>query len=293
MNESDKPVIFISCGQYTDRERGLGADICKLIQEVRPDLEPYFAQNQSTLEGLSDNILKALHSAAGFICVMHERGEVFHDGKRVATRGSVWIEQEIAIAAFMRQALDRGIEILFYKAPAVSLEGIRSVLHLNPRVEFTDEDEVLAGLRQVLPQMKFEPHDEPNLEPRLHYDRLTARTDRHCYVLLVALENVGGSPVRNYWVEVDFLMRFLLNGGVGMDFNRQRSSATHAHFENAHSPNDVLYPQKEFDVRSIAYVVDDDQYRSGALKDEVTVVVRSGSMKPKRLVKRMKELSNF
>jgi len=58
MQDSDKPVIFISCGQNALNERRLGEDICNLIRELRPDLEPYFAQTQSTLDGLSDRILK-------------------------------------------------------------------------------------------------------------------------------------------------------------------------------------------------------------------------------------------
>src|SRR5258708_3723041 len=114
MPDSGKPIIFVSCGQYSPNERKLGEDICRLIHEIRPDLEPYFAQAQSTVDGLSNNILKALYSAAGFICVMHERGEV-RGGDEVYIRGSVWIEQEIAIAAFMTHVLDSRLPASFYK----------------------------------------------------------------------------------------------------------------------------------------------------------------------------------
>ncbi len=57
---SDKPIVFVSCGQYAAAEKKLGNDICTLLQEVRPDVEPYFAEDQSTVEGLSNHILKAL-----------------------------------------------------------------------------------------------------------------------------------------------------------------------------------------------------------------------------------------
>src|SRR6476619_7475787 len=102
-----KPLVFVSCGQFNESEKRLGKRICELIRELRPDVEPYFAENQSTIEGLSNNILAALYRAAGFICVMHRRGDIETPDNRVITRGSVWIEQEIAIAAFMGHVLKR------------------------------------------------------------------------------------------------------------------------------------------------------------------------------------------
>src|ERR1700724_2729710 len=98
---SEKPLIFISCGQSTENERRLGEDICSLLAELRPDVTPYFAQNQTTAEGLSSHIVKSLHRAAGFICVMHRRGDIRTPAGAAITRGSVWVEQEIAITAFM------------------------------------------------------------------------------------------------------------------------------------------------------------------------------------------------
>src|SRR6266478_2474242 len=120
--KSEKPLVFVSCGQFTEAERKLGNDISVLIAELRPDLEPYFAQNQSSVEGLSSNILRALHEAAGFICIMHQRGDVVQGGGRVSIRGSVWIEQEIAIVALMTHVLDRQIPVLFYVQKGVSIE---------------------------------------------------------------------------------------------------------------------------------------------------------------------------
>lgn len=73
---SEKPSVFVSCGQFNEREKRLGRRICSLLDELRPDVVAYFAENQSTVEGLSDQILKSLHRAAGFICVMHARGAI-------------------------------------------------------------------------------------------------------------------------------------------------------------------------------------------------------------------------
>ena len=59
-----KPLVFVSCGQYTDAEKRLGRDICALLKELRPDVEPYFAEDQSTVEGLSNHILNLLERGA-------------------------------------------------------------------------------------------------------------------------------------------------------------------------------------------------------------------------------------
>jgi hypothetical protein len=85
------------------------------------------------------------------------RGTLALPGGGEVTRGSVWIEQEIAIAAFIQHVLGRSIPVIFYKQSGVDIEGIRQVLHLNPRVEFTDEEEVLADLRSYLPSASFQP----------------------------------------------------------------------------------------------------------------------------------------
>jgi len=109
---SEKPLIFVSCGQYTENEKRLGKDICSLFEELRPDVAPYFAEDQSTVEGLSNHVLRALYRAAGFICVMHRRGDLSAPNGRSLTRGSVWVEQEIAITAFLRHVLNRSIPMI-------------------------------------------------------------------------------------------------------------------------------------------------------------------------------------
>jgi hypothetical protein len=66
-------VVFISCGQYNDSEKSLGKKIKDLLEE-NTDLEAYFAENQSSLQGLSSHIMGALNRAVGFIGVLHHRG---------------------------------------------------------------------------------------------------------------------------------------------------------------------------------------------------------------------------
>ena len=91
--------IFISCGQRDDNEKRLGRQIKQLI-ENNTSFDGYFAEYQNSLDGLTKNIFNALHESAAFIAILHRRDEI----TKGVYRGSVWIEQEIAIAAFMVQS---------------------------------------------------------------------------------------------------------------------------------------------------------------------------------------------
>jgi hypothetical protein len=72
-----KSIVFISCGQFTQAEIDLGEAVAELIRKETP-FEPYFAEQQNTLDGLADNILSNLGEAVGFVAIMHHRGGSFH-----------------------------------------------------------------------------------------------------------------------------------------------------------------------------------------------------------------------
>lgn len=139
-----KVLVFISCGQFTEAERRLGRQISELVESVA-GLEPFFADTVQDLNGLDDNILKALRDCAGFIVVMHPRGSVSRPDKSTVNRASVWIEQEIAIATYIQRIEGRKIRIAAFKHVDVGREGLRELLHLNP-MEFEDERDVLVAL---------------------------------------------------------------------------------------------------------------------------------------------------
>ena len=148
-------LVFISCGQVTERERSLGMAAAELIRQLTP-YEPYFAENQSSLEALTKNILEAMNHSVGLIAIMHPRGAVTFSGGRQQTRASVWIEQEIAIAAFIAQVLRRPLRVATYIHRDIAREGMREELQLNP-VVFRKDEEVLAHLRRILPTWKRTP----------------------------------------------------------------------------------------------------------------------------------------
>lgn len=151
-----KPVIFISCGQFTDAEKALGKAIVEMVRTVT-NMDAFFAEEVQDLNGLDSNILDALRNCAAFITVMHPRGTITRPNKAVHTRASVWIEQEIAIATYIQRVEKRPLPVIAFIHESVCREGIRDLLHLNP-ITFRHEQEVLVALRQRL-------HDWKGLQP--------------------------------------------------------------------------------------------------------------------------------
>ena len=141
-----RKTVFISCGQYTDEEKELGKRVCDLVTKSTI-FEGYFAQNQTTLKTLSENVLRRLYGSVGLIVIMHHRGKI--EGRDVI-RASVWIEQEIAMATLMEQVLGRPLHVALFIQRGIAIEGIRQQIQLNA-IEFTTNDEVIAQLREILP----------------------------------------------------------------------------------------------------------------------------------------------
>jgi len=138
--------VFISCGQHAQEERELGKRVCELVDECTP-FKGYFAENQTTLKALSENVLSRLYESVGLIVIMHHRGKV---ESRDLIRASVWIEQEVAMATLMEQVLHRPLHVALFVERGIAIEGIRQQLQLNP-TEFTTGDQVIARLREMLP----------------------------------------------------------------------------------------------------------------------------------------------
>src|SRR6266849_6122611 len=105
---SEKPITFISCGQFTESERQLGRRITEIV-DASGVFRAYFAENQSSFQGVTRNIFAQLYNCFGLICVMHDRGTVSSPHGESTTRASVWVEQEIAIAAFLAEVLNRDV----------------------------------------------------------------------------------------------------------------------------------------------------------------------------------------
>lgn len=143
--------VFISCGQQTQSETDLGQQLVELVEE-HTGLKGYFAQNQQSLEGVTYNIFQAIYNSAAFIAVMHRRDLTSQDPE--VYRGSVWVEQEIAIAAFVVQVLGAQLPTRAFIQSGIKREGLRGFIHLNA-AEFEENDEVLASVEEWLPSLEF------------------------------------------------------------------------------------------------------------------------------------------
>jgi len=249
---SEKPVIFISCGQRSDQEKRLGEDITRLVRDLTP-FEPYFAEYQNSLEGLSTNILGALNRCAGLVAILHRRGTV-QPGNLV--RASVLVEQEIAIAAFLQQGMGRKLHVAAFSEAGVVREGLREHLHLNSK-EFTANSQVLDHLRRVLPTWKLLPLVAPRVELAIEYKAIHLAKDRHDYKLLVMLTNRSSEPVNRYVVHLEFPMGLLEQPRTNVCFIPRRSTPSTGFFrvrEDAHRSE--LFPGDTLRVLSAEYYVD-------------------------------------
>src|SRR5713226_5255140 len=222
----DKGVVFISCGQVTDDEKRLGTAISKLVGDLTP-FEPYFAEYQSSLEGLSKNILGALDKSIGLIAVLHPRGTVrFPDGSE-HTRASVWVEQEIAVAAYLTQVAGRKLNLAAYAHKSVKREGMRDQLQLNPQI-FATNDEVLSHLSAVLPQWVASPSEQKShVDIRFERKNLMITPKRHDYRLEVTLVNRSADTIEKYYLEVLFHSDFLTEDTVHWVEVKERGKPTH------------------------------------------------------------------
>lgn len=151
-------------------EKKLGGEICSVIRELTPHI-PYYAEYQNSLDSLTVNILGSLDRAVGLVAVMHPRGIVEGLNESRTIRASVWIEQEIAIAAYISQIFRRPFKTAVYVHESIQLEGMRQQLHLNPP-RFTENQQILDHLRSVLPSwgeipLEARPPDKPTIDVEL------------------------------------------------------------------------------------------------------------------------------
>lgn len=172
--DGGKALVFISCGQVREEEIELGRALARMVDEI-DGLSAYFAQNQTSFEGVSKNIFAAINRCVAFVAVMHYRGDVtFPGSQRPQRRGSVWVEQEIAIASFLQQVAARDIQPIIYIERGIEREGLRDKILLNV-VEFVSGDDVLAdfaehrvpNLRELARTSRSVRQAEPNLQSPL------------------------------------------------------------------------------------------------------------------------------
>ena len=271
--EPEKPLVFISCGQYAQEEIELGSAMERLVRE-ETDYDAYFAEQQNSLDGLSSNILSSLGRCAAFVGVAHHRGVVTRPKDQI-TRASVWVEQEIAIAAFIQHALKRKLEVALYLQKGIHREGIREQLRLAP-IEFQAPEDVLNDFRSRLRTWKLGIPQSYSLIAEWRFEKDRIEQKRHDYRFRVDLVNNGSVQVNDWKVRVEFPRQFLDGksaSGRG-DFVYDENSTTYS----TNLPR--LYPGDRLSsIVNLSYHVDESNWDS--ISDQspiVKVSLWSGNM---------------
>ena len=130
-----KARVFISCGQRNDKEKDI-ALTCKNYFESKGFIA-YFAEEVHSLEALTENIFRHLKNSEYFVFIDCKREEIT-DGK---FKGSLFVNQEIAIAAFLE------IETVGFHERGVLREGVVEHLIANP-IYFNDKEDFLKKLKE-------------------------------------------------------------------------------------------------------------------------------------------------
>jgi hypothetical protein len=298
-----QPLIFVSCGQSTPSERELGKAVAKLVEEKTTCIA-YFAENQTTLEGVTENILKRLNDAIAFIAIMHPRGDVTNPKERdgpARVRGSVWVEQEIAIAAFISQALGRPMRVRCYVHQNIGLEGLRDKVHLNP-VRFHNDSEILDDLNSFIPSWsdigKRHRKEPLSLKANIKHQRVAipggSGNDQR-YMLQVNVENDGEREATDFRLDVDFPSALV--DGSGYVIKVPSTDPRFARFRIASNARGIehLYPGDQTDdLVTFYYAITEKMKRESPeqLEEKVTATVYSGNMRPRSTVKTISELTD-
>jgi hypothetical protein len=206
---AEKPLIFISCGQCTSEEIALGKAIEQVVRDTTA-WDAYFAEQQNSLEGLASNILSSLKRCTGFVAVAHHRGRVQRPDDEIV-RASVWVEQEIAIAAFIQNALQRKIEVALYIQKGIRREGIREQLRLAP-FEFETADQVIDDFRRRVRTWSLTIAPTHLLVAEWKFKTGRQTQDHHDYTLVFDLINQAGVQITDWRIRVEVPRAFVKVG---------------------------------------------------------------------------------
>ena len=130
-----KARVFISCGQLNDKEKDCGF-ICKDYFGHR-GFSTYLAETVQSLQGLTDNIFYHLRNSEYAVFIDHERENLNAD----ECRGSVFVNQELAIATFLQ------IESRVFHEGRVKREGVANYIIAKP-IHFKDKSDFLKKLAE-------------------------------------------------------------------------------------------------------------------------------------------------
>lgn len=151
LNEDLRAKIFISCGQTrnTDEEK-IANEIGKQLSKL--GFEPYIAIEQQALQGVKENIFRQLETSEYFIFIDFEREQLMGDDNKIVHRGSLFTNQELALASYL------DIPVIAFQENGVKPEdGILRFLQANA-IQFTDRDSLPSIICNKVQVMEWNPN---------------------------------------------------------------------------------------------------------------------------------------
>lgn len=184
-------LIFICHGQLA-HEKPKGLALAKLIDDT-PGFRAFFAENIHSTDGLSQHIFANLERCAGFLAVMHNRGEVTFPGGKLI-RGSVWVHQELAIVSFInyQRHAPRHIKVRVFAQRGIQREGLADTLILNP-IPFDKDEDLPEQVRAWLTGPDFAEDPVETTRKGLFRKLTSDLTDAHWRYLEVMMVLSGGT----------------------------------------------------------------------------------------------------
>src|SRR5437762_2169844 len=128
--------VFISCGQRPEaRETEVAAAVATALADE--GFSPYVAVGQQTLQGLKENIFEKIAEAEYFVFIDFCREQLV--GLAPPNhRGSVFVQQELAVAAYV------GAEAMIFQEKGIRLrEGVLAAIQGNS-INFSERANLAA-----------------------------------------------------------------------------------------------------------------------------------------------------
>ncbi len=170
-----KARVFISCGQRNERERSIGLEVDRYF--LQRGFKTYFAWKVHSPKALTEHIFAYLKESKYFVFIDFKREKI----KSSKFRGSLFVNQEIAIATFLK------LQGIGFSEKDVKREGILDYQIYNA-LTFKDGTEIIAKLKKETSNWNPESVNELFLS----YDK---RGDHKN----VRLRNYRGKPLSDWW----------------------------------------------------------------------------------------------
>lgn len=127
--------VFISCGQKTKREIKIGKSVEDYFKSN--EFETYLAEKVHSSDALTENIFKFLRQSEYFVFIDFKREKI----NKKESRGSLFVNQEIAIATFLK------LHGIGFCEKGTKREGILTY-HIYNEFPFEDETQIIKRLEK-------------------------------------------------------------------------------------------------------------------------------------------------